>query len=269
MRHKTLRATITCAFICFSFACVQAAPVTAPVTECSVGKICYCISPERKADVLQRVALIRDLIAEQKRQGKLIGYLSTPLSSTGGGYFSINAQAASAEKLRIENRLGSDSAWIVNPGEKAYSLPSGATGADYMYMWTLLLEGESGLGADFDFVNFVGPNAFARFFSLTGENDAGKIGAYYDEHAKSDPGLAKIERQEFIRYYALRAATTFSLGAHDEWNLMLAINQRRRESAKFGVARQIGIFFNDQAVAPALYETGVTAGNAGACSSTK
>jgi hypothetical protein len=36
-------------------------------------------------------------------------------------------------------------------------LPSCALGADYMYMWTTILEGQRGLGEDFDLIYFVGP----------------------------------------------------------------------------------------------------------------
>jgi hypothetical protein len=37
------------------------------------------------------------------------------------------------------------------------------------------MEGRDGLGRDFDFIYFVGPSDFARFFGLTGESDMRRI----------------------------------------------------------------------------------------------
>jgi len=56
-------------------------------------------------------------------------------------------------------------------------LPASATGADFMYMCTQILEGRGGFGADFDFFYFTGPTDFAGFFGLTGTGDADKISA--------------------------------------------------------------------------------------------
>ena len=56
-------------------------------------------------------------------------------------------------------------------------MPASATGADFMYMCTQILEGRGGFGADFDFFYFTGPTDFAGFFGLTGTGDADKISA--------------------------------------------------------------------------------------------
>ena len=39
---------------------------------------------------------------------------------------------------------------------------NGASGADFMYMWTEILEGPTGLGEDFDFFYFGGPPTFGK-----------------------------------------------------------------------------------------------------------
>ena len=40
----------------------------------------------------------------------------------------------------------------------------GANGADYMYMWTQILEGPTAHGENFDFSYFVGPADFKNYY---------------------------------------------------------------------------------------------------------
>ena len=64
-----------------------------------------------------------------------------------------------------------------------------------MLMWTTILEGKDGLGEDFDFVYFVGPQDFARYFKLDGAADMRKIEQYFDKRLKTDPDLQKRSRK--------------------------------------------------------------------------
>jgi hypothetical protein len=146
------------------------------VMACTAINLCYCISADKRAAIAGNVTGVRQFIAKQKALGKAIGYLSVPLSTLGGSYFGVNKEVSEKVKERIEKRFGVSSVWILNPGTDG-DLPPGATGADYMYMWTQILEGRNGLGEDFDFFYFVGPSDFAQFFSLTGDSDMEKIGA--------------------------------------------------------------------------------------------
>ena len=74
------------------------------------------------------------------------------------------ATLAARAKTAIEARFGERSLWMLNPGDDAFTLPSHATGADYMLQWTMVLEGPGGLGADFDLFYFSGPSDFAPLF---------------------------------------------------------------------------------------------------------
>ena len=234
-------------------------------TECSLRKFCFCVNAEIKPAIEKQVALIRGLVAAEKAKGKAIGYMSIPLSTVAGSYFGVNVKIAEAAKKRIEARFGANLVWVLNPGADEMSLPRGARGADYMLMWTAVLEGGNGMGEDFDFVYFVGPADFAQHFALDGSGDMQKIDAYYEAAAKSDAGLAKVDRKAFREYYALRASTAFSFGSHDEWNIVRALNEARRGSAEFGIARQLPVLFDGRAVPPALFEAPVAPGNAGEC----
>ena len=62
----------------------------------------------------------------------------------------MNQDVAEETTERIENRFGAASVWILNPGTEG-NLPSDATGAGYLYMWTQILEGRNGLGENFNF----------------------------------------------------------------------------------------------------------------------
>lgn len=243
----------------------QEAAQAESVTECTAGRFCYCVDSNLIDTINQRVEYIRNMIRDQKHQGKSVGYMSIPLSSVGGSYFGVNAMVAAEVKKYLENRLGPNEAWILNPASKAVALPQGATGADYMLMWTKVLEGENGLGEDFDFAYFVGPAAFARHFSLKGLRDMETIDKYYDTLLKKDSGLQKVDKKSFHDYYALRASVSFSYGSHDEWNIVRDINERRRANTKFGLSNQLAVLFDGNAVPPGQFEAAIAAGDVGEC----
>src|SRR6266446_8118855 len=160
----------------------------ATVTACTSINLCYCINADNQDSINANISRVRQMISDQRTQGKAIGYISIPLSTTGGSYFGVNQDIAKEIKDRIERRFGRNSAWMLNPGAEG-NLPAGASGADYMLMWTRILEGRSGLGEDFDFMYFVGPSDIAQFFGLDGNADMEKIDAYFDKRFASDPKL--------------------------------------------------------------------------------
>ncbi|MGV7219690.1 hypothetical protein [Bradyrhizobium sp. UFLA05-112] len=208
------------------------------------------------------------MISGQRTQGKAIGYLSVPISGIAGGVSAINALVAQEAKERIEQQWGPRDVWILNPAAPQFSLPMDANGADYMWMWTQILEGEEpeGLGA-FDFVYFAGPSDFARHFGLDGHADLEKLDTAYDNLVKTKPDLAaKVDKHSFRNYYGLRGSVSFSYGSHDEWNIVKIINAKRRASdSTAGFAKQMGVFFDGKPIAPGLFELPVTDGNARAC----
>jgi hypothetical protein len=247
-----------------------AAPPVEKVTACTAINVCYCITASHRDAIAANVVRVRQLIASQRAAGKAIGYLSIPLSTLGGGYMGVNREVAQQTKDRIERRFGSGSVWVLNTGAEG-NLPDGATGPDYMYMWTQILEGRGGFGEDFDFFYFTGPADFAQFFGLTGTGDADKISAYFDQRVATDSELMravadhKLSKTGFRNYYALRASVAFSLGSHDEWNISHALNERRRASDQFGIGNQIAIMFDGHGVTPGGFEGAVASGNVGRC----
>jgi hypothetical protein len=254
-----------------ALAALAANPVTAAKsTECARIGVCYCINTDMKPAIDARVASFRQQIADQRRAGKSIGYLSVPLSPAGGGYMPLNAEVAQSAKAALEKRYGSDAVFVLNPGVNEASLPSGSGGADYMLMWVTLLEGANGLGEDFDFFYFAGPQDFARVLALDGSGDMLKLDRYYDQRIKSDPEFEKaakagLTRIAFRNYYALKASSAFSRGSHDEWNIVRTINERRRSDPKLGIANQLPVLFDGRAVAAAEAEFNVSDGYAGKC----
>src|SRR5437016_4785857 len=107
----------------------------------------------------------------------------------GGGNFNVKMDFAGSAKAAIEKRFGADFVHVLNPGTLDADLPKGS-GADYMLMWTTLLEGPDGVG-DFDFVYFAGPQDFARYFGFDGANDMAKLDAYFDKRVAADADFAK------------------------------------------------------------------------------
>jgi len=245
----------------------HAAALAAKTTECTKSAICYCVNEDLKPTIQAKVDRFRQVLAEQRKAGKAVGYLSVPLTSTGGGNFNVNKDVAEATKAAIEKRLGSDFVFVLNPATLDADLPKGG-GADYMLMWASLLEGPDGLG-DFDFVYFAGPQDFARYFGFDGSNDLAKLDAYFDKRVKSDPDFEKavqngLTKAAFRKYYGLRASAAVSRGAHDEWNVFRIINEKRRADPKLGTGNQITVYFDGLGVAP-HGESGVSEGYVGKC----
>ncbi len=277
MRSSPVRLRDVVAALAFSLP--AALPVAAaPGTQCTVISICFCVNTDFKTAIDEKVASYRAAIAAERAKGKAIGYMSVPLSTTGGSYFGVNREVAQQVKDRVEARYGSGSVWLLNPTAKEADLPTlngvRAGQGDYLVMWTRILEGEKGLGDDFDFVYFVGPSDFAGFFGLTGKGDMDRIAAYFDERLQKDADLKRaVERgtvtaASFRNYYGLKASAAFSVGAHDEWNVIRTINARRRDDARFGLANQLPMMFDGRALSSAESEQAVATGNAGACKAT-
>src|SRR5215475_14519835 len=249
---------------------ISGSPVlAAKSTECTKIAVCYCVNTDLKDLIDARVAMFRDILAAERRAGKAIGYMSVPLSTIGGGFFNVNMEVAAAAKRHIEKRFGDGQVWVLNPGVPEANIPNGS-GADYMLMWTQILEGRDGLGEDFDFVYFVGPRDFARYFALDGNGDMLKIEQFFDKRVATDADLRKavdkgLTRSAFRNYYALKASTTFSKGAHDEWNIVRSLNERRRAHDRFGIANQLVVLFDGGGVAPSSAEGVTSDGYTGKC----
>jgi hypothetical protein len=253
------------------------AVATKPVTktECTAVKLCYCVNPDFIGLIDEKVALIRKMVAEQRAKGKAVGYLSIPLSTAAGGYFNVNDEIAQRTKALVETRFGSDQAWLMNPAmnEATLTLANGTRGAnaEYMLMWTRVLEGVGAFGDDFDFVYFTGPTDFAGFFGLTGKGDMDTLAKYFEERVVNDKDLKsavdrnRISKNTFRNYYALRASVAFSAGASDEWNIVRLLNERRRGDAKYGVPNQIPVLFDGKGVETPSFIGAAAVGSSGAC----
>ncbi len=98
-----------------------------------------------------------------------------------------------------------------------------------------------------------------------------RIAAFYEDRLPKDADFkrvvdsGRVTPQSFRNYYALRASASFSTGAHDEWNAIRAINQKRRDDPKLGITQQLPVFFDGRALSSAEFEREVGTGNAGAC----
>jgi hypothetical protein len=269
--HGKQRSMVACGFLAAGLAfALPAESAGANVTACTTINLCYCMNESNRGAIDDNIARVRKLIVDQKIQGKAIGYMSIPLSTAGGSYYGVNADVAKDTKDAIERRLGQRSAWVLNPAVEG-NLPRGASGADYMYMWTKIMEGRGGLGEDFDFIYFVGPSEFARFFGLTGTADMERIEAYFDDRFAKDPDFktaveqGKVSKAAFRNYYGLRASVSFSYGSHDEWNIARLLNEHRRGSADFGIANQLPVLFDGRAATPGNFEAAVAGGDVGRC----
>lgn len=151
-------------------------------------------------------------------------------------------------------------------------------------------------GQAFDAFYFIGPRDVQSFFIREGANLTTGIQTYFAQKYAADGGFrteyhAEDEiwtdvgaaspmtqpiyekrqawqdaRFRFLRYYGLRASANFSLGCHDEWLILKALNERRMQhSRKTGgadgdVGERIAAYFDGSQVDPASSEIAITRG---------
>jgi len=240
----------------------RAAECGAPrVVVVTVTGMKYCADPAFDGLIQDQIRKIRQDVRAQQSAGKLIVYASTPISPRGGGYTPTNLEVAASVKVALESQYGA-SVWVLDPGR--YQLPSLAGkppgGSEYMVMWTAVLAGEDGSGPDFDMVHFTGPGNMRAFFGCAGAGITECIDRYVTKRALTDETFRQevadrpARRREFFRYYAMRASSAYSPGAHDEWNIFVAINRRRP------LGGQVAMYFDGRPLSPGEMETAVSPG---------
>jgi hypothetical protein len=135
-----------------------------------------------------------------------------------------------------------------------------AQGGEYMYMWTKVLAGDDGFGKDFNLLFAAGPSEIKNFFGAADDMPA-SLERYVELRAKADSDFRdKIvsipdAKKRFFAYYTTKASVVFSDGSHDEWNIFVEINKKRRNDPKaFGLGEQIPIFYDGRSASPAEAE---------------
>ena len=219
----------------------------------------YCADPAFTAAIDAQVAKIRQDLQAPRQAGKLVIYASTPISARGGGVEKINIQIAASVKVRLEKTYGAG-VWVLDPG--VYQLPNigdkPAGGGEYMVMWTRVLAGDDGAGRDVDMVHFTGPGDMRLYFGCA-DDLTGCLDRWLVTRAATDADVKRVAdsadaRRAFLRYYAVRASSAYSAGAHDEWNIFVRINAKRT------LGDQVGMFFDGRALSPGEMETRVAPG---------
>jgi hypothetical protein len=159
----------------------------------------------------EQIKLIKNDVARARLDGRLVFYLSCPVTGRGGGYSGTNVDIARYAERKILERWGEDF-WVLNPAQ--YQLESKAGkglldqhadelgidlknlekaappgGGDYMRMWTkILVEDDGGiLGRNFDAYYFLGPRDVFSFFTENGSQSlTAGIQAYFARKISTD-----------------------------------------------------------------------------------
>ena len=158
-------------------------------------------------------------------------------------------------------------------------------GGDYMRMWTRVLveDGGDNVGGLFTAFYFLSPIDVQRFF---GQNATSTLSAAAEEYftrqyalnaefrdyfslegadgtRPTDWQVAWQQRRDaFIRFYTMRASAMFSLGSHDEWNILVALNKQRIANPKYQIGEQITAYFDGKQVDPGAAEAPISPGYA-------
>lgn len=229
-------------------------PFQATPRETVLGTV-FLVRPAWDESIATTVASVKKIVRQERQKGKVICYVSTPLSSRGGGHRPTNVEISKFVKRRIEAKYGPNYFWALAPGVIENELPTiqgkSPGGGEYLYMWTQILAGEDGLASDFDMVYFVGPTDMYAFFGVSEGAALDGLNAYIQDRSANDPIFDQQvaqdpeNRKNFIRYYGIRGSATFSTGALDEWNIFRLANRRRQ------IGDQVAFYFDGRQVDPA------------------
>jgi hypothetical protein len=122
----------------------------------------YCIDPAFDGLIQDQVRKIRQDIKARPSAGKLIVFVSTPISPRGGGYTPTNLDVAASVKAALEKEYGD------------------------LVMWTAVLAGDDGTAQDFDMVDFTGPSNMRAFFGCGASAVVECIDRYVTKRAATD-----------------------------------------------------------------------------------
>lgn len=183
-----------------------------------------------KAIFDRQIQLLQDDIARARADGRLVLYLSCPISSRGGSWAGTNVDIARHVERTLLQRLG-EGFWVLNPAQ--YQLESKAGlglleqharaigidlaslegvapgGGDYMRMWTRVLveDGGANLGRSFDAYYFLGPRDVLSFFTANGsETLTAGVQGYFARKMEADSAF----RRQFSGPEALWDSDTLS-----------------------------------------------------------
>jgi len=247
---RTVVLALALVLVAAATAAAQSCRPPAVVTDTVLG-FKYCALPSYKTVVETVTQKLRADVAAARQAGRLVIYLSTPISPRGGGIEKINIQIAASVRARLERSFGSG-AWVLDPGASQFPRVGDTEpgGGDYMVMFTHLLAGADAMGNDFDMAYFTGPSDMRAFFGCTAEDVIGCLARWLAARAATDPEVKKVvddpaARRAFLRYYAMRASVVYSAGCHDEWNIFVRINNKRR------LGEQVAVWFDGRPASPA------------------
>lgn len=218
-------------FMVSIFVCATAFSAEAPYRTTSGA--CFAVQDHFKKQIASLIDKVRQDIRKAKERGQIVAYLSTPVSPRGGGRLETNIDIARKTAAAIENRFGKQ-VWVLNPADYSLKMINGeeAGGGDYMAVWGDVLGGVAGDGSDFDLVYFIGPRDVWSYFKTDGIDIIGDIDRWIDVEIQKDASLSsfmkvKGNREKFLKFYGIRASSTFSKGARDEWNIVARVAARR------------------------------------------
>jgi hypothetical protein len=218
----------------------------------STAGMYFEVLPHYLEPILTLIDDVRSEIAQAKTDGRFIAYLSVPISPKGGGHFDTNNAIAKATADAIETRFGRR-VKVINSA--AFNLPTVGErppgGGEYMAVWSDVIAGRDGKGDEFDMIYFVGPTDVWSYFGLAGAGLIDQLEGWIDRKASEEPDFKKFietanNRSLFVRYYALRGSVAYSKGAHDEWNIVAALNARR------AIGDDIAVYFEAIQSSPAI-----------------
>jgi len=194
----------------------------------------------------EQIKLIKSDVRRARVGGKLVVYLSCPISARGGGSSGTNIDIAQHTERTLMERWG-ERFWILNPCQYQLESKEGTGliarhaeelnipparlkelraehppgGGDYMRMWTQILcedneHGGTNMGRYTDMFYFLGPSDVLDFFSHEGRlTVTAGVEQYFARKVATDPDFCEAYSKEGIRWGAAGHEADDSQARHD------------------------------------------------------
>lgn len=193
-------------------------------------------------------------VQRARLEGRLVVYLSVPISPRGGSFQATNVDIAMDTERRLLQQWG-EAVWILNPAR--YQMESkggyglieeharaahidlaalmkrgGPSGGDYMRMWTRALVSDDGpnLGQRFDGYYFAGPSDMREFFNPGRQTMTRAMEEYFAAKFSTDAEFRYRYTERTSIEWGARDLSTFTPA---DWKPLDDWDATRREFIRF------------------------------------
>ena len=204
----------------------------------------FFVRPAWNDAITSLVLDIRERIKQARQQGKIVTYISMPLTADNGGVRAFNKYLGELQAKRIQEQYPDTPMEIILPGQVETMLPKmkglSPQGGEYLYMWTQVLAGEDCTG-DIDWIyymDFIDLHVILDLQAIPDTQKSVKLEKMLQHLAQKHPEIyneiykKQESREKFTAYYLNHYSILNSKGGRDEWNIIQMLGAKTHNTSR-------------------------------------